>query len=79
MSVTTEGDIRKKLELTFKLFDLNSNGYIDEKEIPLHFQLCIGKHVVFCTERDLKCVDKAKDVHFIVQFILQKMLNISFL
>jgi len=55
------------------------NKECDKKEIPLHFQLCIGKHVVFCTERDLKCVDKAKDVHFIVQFILQKMLNISFL
>ncbi len=55
------------------------NKECDEKEIPLHFQLCIGKHVVFCTERDLKCVSQAKHVHFIVQFILKKMLNISLL
>ena len=51
----------------------------NEKEIPLHFQLCIGKHNIFCTERDLKYVTKASDVHFIVQFILHKLLNFSVL
>jgi len=55
------------------------NKECDEKEIPLHFQLCIGKHVVFCTERDLKCVTQAETVDFIVRFILQKLLNISLL
>jgi hypothetical protein len=56
-----------------------NNKEYDEKEIPLHFQICIGKHVVFCTERDLKCVTQARNVHFIVQFILQKLLNFSLL
>ncbi len=51
----------------------------DDKETPLHFQLCIGKHIVFSTERDLHCVTNASNVHFIVQFILFKLLNISIL
>ena len=49
----------------------------NEKEIPIHFQMCIGKHVIFCTDRDLHCVSKASNVHFIVQFILYKLLNFS--
>jgi hypothetical protein len=55
------------------------NKECNKKEIPLHFQMYIGKHVVFCTERDLNCVTQAENVHFIVQFILQKMLNFSLL
>jgi hypothetical protein len=51
----------------------------NDKEIPLHFQLCIGKHIVFSTERDLHCVTNTSNVHFIVQFILYKLLNISIL
>lgn len=55
-----------------------ANTENNEKEIPLHFQMCIGKHIIFCTERDLKCVSKADNVHFIVQFILYKfLLNFS--
>ena len=55
------------------------NRETNETEIPLHFQMCIGKHIVFCTERDLNCVTLASNVHFIVQFILQKLLNFSLL
>jgi hypothetical protein len=51
----------------------------NENEVPLHFQMCIGKHIVFCTKRDLNCVTSAATVHFIVQFILQKLLNFSIL
>jgi hypothetical protein len=53
------------------------NTECNEKETPLHFQLCIGKHIGFCTERDLKCVNQASNVHFIVQFILHKLFSIS--
>jgi hypothetical protein len=41
----------------------------------LHFQICIGKHIVFCTQRDLYNVTHAEHVHFIVKFILYKILN----
>jgi hypothetical protein len=44
-----------------------------QKETPLHFQLCFGKNVVFCTQRDLTHVRYAANVHFIVQFILYKL------
>jgi hypothetical protein len=47
----------------------------NEKETPLHFQLCIGKNIVFCTQRDLHSVPFAGHVHFIVKFILYKLLN----
>jgi Ca2+-binding EF-hand superfamily protein len=33
ISVTTAGDLRKKIELAFTLFDLNQNGLIEEKEM----------------------------------------------
>jgi hypothetical protein len=46
-----------------------------EKETPLHFQICIGKNIVFCTHRDLLCITHAAHVHFIVKFILYKLLN----
>ena len=46
-----------------------------EKYLPLHFQLCIGKNIVFCTQRDLDYVTHTEHVHFIVQFILYKILN----
>jgi len=55
------------------------NTESNEKETPLHFQLCIGKHIVFCTDRDLKCVTQASNVHFIVQFILYKLLSLFLL
>lgn len=65
------------LDTCIQLSVLNTEN--NEKEIPLHFQMCIGKHIVFCTERDLKYVTQASDVHFIVQFILYKLLNFSLL
>lgn len=46
-----------------------------EKNEPIHFQICIGKNLIFCTHRDLNLVTHAKHVHFIVQFILYKLLN----
>jgi hypothetical protein len=61
--------------IQLSLVDTENN----EKETPLHFQLCIGKHIVFCTERDLKCVTQASNVHFIVQFILHKILSVFLL
>jgi hypothetical protein len=51
------------------------NAENNEKEILLHFQLCIGKHIVFCTQQDLKCITQATNIHFIVQFFLIKLLN----
>lgn len=47
------------------------------KESPVHFKMCIGKHVVFSSERDLKGINQASDVHFIVQFILYKLSNFT--
>ena len=46
-----------------------------DREKTLHFQICIGKHIVFCTQRDLYNVTHAEHVHFIVKFILYKILN----
>jgi hypothetical protein len=51
------------------------NGDNKEKETPLHFQLCIGKNIVFCTKRDLNGINQAEHVHFIVKFILYKLIN----
>ena len=33
ISVISHGDIRKKLEITFDIYDINKNGKIDKKEI----------------------------------------------
>lgn len=33
ISVTTMGDVRKKLELAFVLYDLDRNGHIDKREM----------------------------------------------
>jgi hypothetical protein len=44
-----------------------------EKEIPLHFRICFGKNIVFCTQRDLLQVHSSANVHFLVQFILFKI------
>ncbi len=63
------------LDTCIQLSVVNTENDIIEKEIPIHFQLCMGKHIVFCTERDLKFITKASDVYFIVQFILYKLLS----
>lgn len=33
ISVTAQGDIRKKLEMAFKIYDIDRNGKIDNKEM----------------------------------------------
>jgi Ca2+-binding EF-hand superfamily protein len=33
ISVISHGDIRKKLEIAFDIYDINKNGKIDRKEI----------------------------------------------
>ena len=33
ISVISHGDIRKKLEITFDIYDINKNGTIDKKEV----------------------------------------------
>jgi len=44
-----------------------------DKDIPMHFQICFGKNIVFCTQRDLTHVRSSENVHFLVQFILYKI------
>ena len=44
-------------------------------DISINFQICIGKNIVFCAQRDLSSLSKINDIHFILQFILYKLIK----
>jgi hypothetical protein len=61
------------IQLSLYNHNNNNNKEPTEQEIPLHFQICFGRNIVFCTERDLSHVKSSASVHFLVQFILYKI------
>jgi len=42
--------------------------------LPIHVQFYFGSHLVFCSESQLQNLD-AKTLHFVLSFILQKLMN----
>ena len=44
-------------------------------EVTLNVQICIGKNIVFCAQRDLSSLSNENDIHYILQFILYKLLK----
>ena len=47
---------------------------IDTPQYPIHFQLFCGKQLLFCTKTSFPML-KAESVHFIVAFILYKLIK----
>jgi len=43
-------------------------------DLPLNVQICIGKNIVFCAQRDLSSLSQS-DISFIIQFILYKLIK----
>ena len=43
-------------------------------EVSINFQICIGKNIVFCAQRDLSALNE-NDINFILQFILYKLIK----
>jgi hypothetical protein len=44
-------------------------------EVSINVQICVGKNIVFCAQRDLASLSKEIDINFILQFILYKLIK----